>query len=440
MLKKFFLVMLLSLIANYSSAISIIRDSEIETMVGKIARPIFITAGIVPENIKIYIYQSPEINAFVTHNKMMFISTGLIAFSERPDTLAGVIAHETGHMVEGHLFAIAQESKNIERDMMLYTIASAVIGVATGSVGAAAGSLMAAQEYSFGKMMSFSRSQEEAADHHAMDYMHELGSANKGLGELLQSFVQHERLNNDKSFAYLRSHPLSQERIESLKSFTSKKQPSKSDFLTAQIREKFKYTSLKCLAISESPHKVIAKLSKNPNDKPSIYGLSIAAYQKGDMQLALKNINSLVNLEPNNPYFLNVAASVNLYLKNIATALQLFEKSYKIEPKSLVLKYEYANALIIANQKIDESIKLLESILIEEHENAMVYQTLGKAYALKGDKTNSYLALGTASAYNMDLEAAKRFLNYAKNTNIEVEGFSKSAIRYRDLMQLISDL
>ena len=84
-------------------AVSLIRDAETETLIRQIADPIFTAARLDPESIDIYVLNDPKLNAFVAGGQNLFINTGLILSAERPDELAGVIAHETGHIAGGHL-------------------------------------------------------------------------------------------------------------------------------------------------------------------------------------------------------------------------------------------------------------------------------------------------------------------------------------------------
>ena len=44
-----------------------------------------------------------KLNSFVAGGQNLFLNTGLIVGAKTPDQLAGVIAHETGHIAGGHL-------------------------------------------------------------------------------------------------------------------------------------------------------------------------------------------------------------------------------------------------------------------------------------------------------------------------------------------------
>src|SRR5262245_16980404 len=87
--------------AEPAAAVSLIRDAETEAVLRRIADPIFTAAKLDPESIDIYIVNDPKLNAFVAGGQNLFVNTGLILRADKPEELAGVIAHETGHIAGG---------------------------------------------------------------------------------------------------------------------------------------------------------------------------------------------------------------------------------------------------------------------------------------------------------------------------------------------------
>ena len=85
------------------AAASLIRDAETEGVlrgspIRSSPRP-----GSIPNSIDIYIINDHKLNAFVAGGQNLFINTGPDPAAETPEELAGVIAHETGHIAGGHL-------------------------------------------------------------------------------------------------------------------------------------------------------------------------------------------------------------------------------------------------------------------------------------------------------------------------------------------------
>src|SRR5688572_10747828 len=86
-----------------AAAQSVIRDAEIESDVRIIADPIFRAAGLNASQVRVIILNDDSVNAFVAGGQNLFLHTGLILEAKTVDELAGVIAHEAGHMAGGHL-------------------------------------------------------------------------------------------------------------------------------------------------------------------------------------------------------------------------------------------------------------------------------------------------------------------------------------------------
>ena len=127
MLKKFsaFFTLLFLLCAAQSSNASgsqnpsLIRDAETEKFLRELARPIFLAANLNPDNISIYIVNDNSLNAFVSGGQNVFINTGLIRKYATPDTLVGVLAHESGHIAAGHLARSKEGAESAQGAMLL---------------------------------------------------------------------------------------------------------------------------------------------------------------------------------------------------------------------------------------------------------------------------------------------------------------------------------
>ena len=151
-------------------AASVIRDAETEAVIDQIASPIFTTAKLDPESIDIYIINDEKLNAFVAGGQNLFINTGLIMRTSGPDELAGVIAHETGHIAGGHLSRGLQAQHNAG----ISTVAGMLLGAAAAVAGAPQlGTAIMAGGATVGQrsLLKFSRTQEQAADQAAVTYL-----------------------------------------------------------------------------------------------------------------------------------------------------------------------------------------------------------------------------------------------------------------------------
>ena len=202
-----------------SSGISLIRDAEIEAILRADTDPVLVAAGLEPNNVEIHLVNNKELNAFVSGGQHIFLFTGMIVKTESPNQLIGVIAHETGHISGGHL---ARQGDGTRGAMATYAITlglgllAALAGGDQGS-GAAAGMLYSANYFATLQMLGYSRIQESAADQAAAGYLERAGLSGKGLVSFFENFRYQEVFSESRRDAYFRSHPLSADRIEALR-------------------------------------------------------------------------------------------------------------------------------------------------------------------------------------------------------------------------------
>jgi len=160
---------------------------------------------------ELMISRDRRVNAFALPGGYLGVNLGLLAVTERPEELASVLAHELSHVSQRH---IARLMSNEQR-MAPWMIAAMVLGaLAAGSnpqaasAAIAGGSAVAAQQ-----SLNFSRDMEREADRIGFGVATGAGFDGQGFVSMFDKLQQASRLNDDGSFPYLRSHPLTGERI-----------------------------------------------------------------------------------------------------------------------------------------------------------------------------------------------------------------------------------
>ena len=81
--------------------------------------PILEAAGLGRNSVQIYIVQDDQLNAFVAGGMNLFINTGLFMRTQHSGQLAGVIAHEVGHIAGGHLSRIPLAAQRATAEMIV---------------------------------------------------------------------------------------------------------------------------------------------------------------------------------------------------------------------------------------------------------------------------------------------------------------------------------
>jgi Zn-dependent protease with chaperone function len=168
-------------------------------------------------------------NAFALPGGKVYLLNGLLAKAEHPDEIAGILAHEFGHL----------KHRDATRNLIYNGGTSFLIGLLFGDITGSGALIFASRSL---VTSSYSRDAEQAADTFAIDVMHSLGRSPRPMGELLFRVTGKEV---DKSFSILSSHPVTEDRLERMRS--ADRPPSAAPLLTPR-----EWTSLKAICYSGS--------------------------------------------------------------------------------------------------------------------------------------------------------------------------------------------
>ena len=116
-MKKLFATLLLSsfFLSFPAHALSIITDEETETYIYEILTPLFKSANLPLERQNIHIVKDDSLNAFVGDKNHMFIHTGTLLKSDNTNQIEGVLAHETGHILGGHILRMKIKIQDLQK-------------------------------------------------------------------------------------------------------------------------------------------------------------------------------------------------------------------------------------------------------------------------------------------------------------------------------------
>jgi beta-barrel assembly-enhancing protease len=162
-----------------------------------------------------FLVRDRSVNAFALPGAYIGVHLGLIAVTATRDELASVLAHELSHITQRHIARSINNSKN----QSLISLASLLVGVlaasrgGTSGVDAANAAIVGGQALAAQGQLNFSRDMEREADRVGFALMAGSGFAPGGMAAMFEKMDQSSRLNDSGGFPYLRSHPLTSERI-----------------------------------------------------------------------------------------------------------------------------------------------------------------------------------------------------------------------------------
>ena len=161
----------------------------------------------------IFLVQDRSVNAFALPGGHVGVHLGLVAVTATRDELAAVLAHELSHVSQRH---IARSMGSASRQGAL-GMAAMLLGVLIAARGsnpdAAQAAIAGSQAAMIQGQLNFSRDMEREADRIGYGVFRDAGFATPGMAAMFEKLDQASRLNDSGGFPYLRSHPLTTERM-----------------------------------------------------------------------------------------------------------------------------------------------------------------------------------------------------------------------------------
>lgn len=404
----------------------VLRDTETEQLLREYTRPILRVAGLEKQNIQMVIINDSSFNAFVADGRRIFVNFGAILQSETPNQLIGVLAHETGHLAGGHLSKLREQLANAQTQMIIAMLLGAgalVAGASRGSnssgnnglANAGAAAIAGPQEMIRRSLLSYQRQQEENADRAGVKFLTATQQSPKGMYETFKRFTSESLFAARGADPYLQSHPMPAERVAALQEFASTSPYwDKKDDPALQLRHDM--VRAKISAFMERPELVYRRYPLTNDSLPARYARAISTYLHGDLRSALTQIDALIAVQPNNPYFYEVRGQALLESGKAADAIAPLRKAVALSNNAPLIEMLLGQALVGTDNKAytDDAIRILRAAVAREPEAPLGYMQLAMAYGRKGDYAEADLASAQAAYLRGDNKTARELATRAK--------------------------
>ncbi len=417
---------------------ALIRDTEIENTLKTWLAPLKKAAGMEHNKINIILIQNNQLNAFVAGGANIFFYTGLIEQTKTPEELIGVMAHELGHITGGHLIASSAAMQRASYESIIGMVVGIGAAILTGSPEAAQAISMGTRGIAATRYLSHSRTNESAADQAALTVLEKAKINPSGLSTFLKTLESEEFLPTSRQSEYVRTHPLTYNRIDALKRRTAlsayKDKKLLKEWYSSHERMKAKLLGY------TSPQRVPWVYSDHDNSIPARYARAIAAYRQNNIETAIENIDDLLTEEPENPYFLELKGQMLVEFGRLRQSLPAYKKAIKLLPSADLIRIAYAHALIEAkpnNAELKEAIKHLDIASKTEQRNTQIHRLSAIAYGKLGDETRAKLHLSEEALLQRRLPYAKELALHVKN---KAKENSPDHIKAQDILSHIKTL
>ncbi len=198
----------------------IVRDAKLQAQLQKLLAPLINTNTNANFPITIYISSDPVLNAFAIPGGILIFNSGMLLAVSSPEEILGVAAHELAHATQRHVLRSMVQNLSIAAALTIF------LGDASGLIG------FILQQGQVLLQKGFSRQQEADADRIGFQYLVRSDIDPRGMSkffERLQDLKQQKeqaRGSQARVQNFFSTHPLTEERIQSIERMYAQLKPS----------------------------------------------------------------------------------------------------------------------------------------------------------------------------------------------------------------------
>jgi predicted Zn-dependent protease len=363
-----------------------------------------------------------SLNAFALPGGFIGMHSGLVLAAQSESELASVLAHEIGHVSQRHIARMIGQQRQDSLIPMATMILAAL--VAGSSPDASMALAMGGQGYAMQRHLNFSRDAEREADRIGLQMLREAEFDTTGMMTFFGRLQSATRAYTDAVPAYLRSHPLTTERIADIEARTRdehyRQRVDSLDFYLVKARLRvLQDMSAQGLHTVAQQFETQLRQKTSPQIAAATYGLAFVALRRGSpvkAQELLQEAREAVHGEEvrlQNPILESLAIDIQLALSRPAEAVLLAEAARAKFPLSRGIAVQYADALMASGRK-DEAVKYLRDQTQLYRQEPVLFNRLAKAYAATGKQALQHMALAEEYMLSGSAPAAIEQLGIAR--------------------------
>jgi len=427
-----------------------------------------------------FIVKDPEINAFAAPGGYIAVNSGLITITRTESELAGVIAHEIGHITQNHLQRAFEDSKKDAPLMALVLLGAIAAGASSRSGDASMAVLAGGQGLIAQKSINFTRKDEIEADRAGIQTLARAGFDPNAMAEFFQRMqdAMSAGAGGENVPALLQTHPVTTMRISDAKAragaliaaqkllppaTTMDRQqwarmtapiafvkdpselmpsPKAGDLSTyALMRERVRV--LAGDATRESSYYKSNLETRRAFDTPeNHYGYALALSRSGRGAQAMVQLQPLLQRWPDNLILKLALADAELQAGHRAAALSIYSALNARSPNNRAVALAYANALTMDGNK--EQAGLAASLLRPLLDNASepeIYSAYARASDQAGDSVRAGEAFADASYYaGRPFDALEQLKRLLQRRDLDYYARVRIQARITELTPLVLEL
>lgn len=401
---------------------------------------------------RIVLGRDRSVNAFALPGGYFGVHLGLLAVVSSRDELASVLGHELSHVTQRHISRLI--AKNNQQTPWM--IGAMILGALAASKNPEAGNalIVGGQALSAQSQLNFSRDMEREADRVGFGVMTQAGFEAQGFVGMFDKLQQAARLNDSGAYPYLRSHPLTTERMADMQSRLPLGAPHSAGVVPGMTHAML---TARARVLSNSGADALRGWLAQADDvglssqaaaqqAGTLYGAAMAASRMRDAAQARKHFLKLQKVvaddpeaarqmrwlgveidlaarDRSRPQVLALGASVGLDLANPAAAAALRRPDLLLQAQIAMQAGQ--------NGVMDSVAQNLQSWLVSQPQDALAWQWLASIYAAQNQSLRALRAEAEARVAQLDYAGALDRLKAAQD-RLRATGASNSSADHID--------
>lgn len=372
-----------------------IRDSEIEAGLEALIAPLSAAAGFAPGEIAVRVVIDPDYNAFVAGQRVIYVHSGLFADAADVREYLGVMAHELGHLKEGHVQRLDDALQQANTTATAATLAAIALAAGAGSGDAAAGVLIGGNDTAVRGFLSSRRRNEAVADEIGMELLDATETSAVGLRDLMARMARQRSIPDSRKSVYYSTHPGARERLQTLQDHVNRS-PHSDTGADPQSVAIYQRVTAKLHAWTEAPQRILVRADElAPNPVMARYMKAIGEFRRGDLRAALTHMDLLVAQFPEDRFFQEFRGDILFGLARTEEAAQAYEAALELMPSAMLIKLSLGRALIASGSTphLTRAAQVLGEARNAEPRWAFLHRQYGIALGKLGRVSEADLAL-----------------------------------------------
>jgi predicted Zn-dependent protease len=395
--------------------------------------------------------RDPMLNAFALPGGFIGVHSGLVLSAQNESELAAVLGHEIGHVEQRHIarmIAKQRESAAVAIGALLLAILAARSG--SSSAGPATEAAIAVgQASALQQQLNFSREAEREADRIGFQILVDAGFDPTAMGAFFGRLQQGSRLYETAAPAYLRTHPLTVERIGDIQTRVGEaRRRQRADsvefhLVRARLRV-LQDESAQGLRESRATFQGQLRNRTAPSEAAAYYGLGLAQLRLNEPAAALDAATKARQLARGaSPMLDKLYSAAKFYAarNNEARdeAIKLAQEATGRYPISRLTALHYIDLLQQTKRDAD-AVAFLREQLALPRSDPKYYELLARSYTALNRRTLQHQATAEAYALLGALPAAVEQLQLArKAADADFYVMSEVDARLRQLNQQLQE-